>query len=97
VAEALGAWHATSLCRDLGLARVILEGDSSVVVDALNKEVPSCSSYGHIVEDTWPLFQNFHAVEVRHVRRVANRAAHVLAKFSLDPRQISQVVSLEQD
>lgn len=77
------------------------------MVDALNKEVPSSTSYGHIVEDTRPLFQNFHVFEVRHVRRLANQAAHELAKFALDyksdfewlgacPQQISLVVSLEQ-
>jgi hypothetical protein len=59
------------------------------------------------VEDTRSLFQNFHAVEVRHVRRLANQAAHELAKVGLNyksefewlgacPQQISLVVSLEQ-
>jgi hypothetical protein len=73
----------------------------------LNNENSSCSSYGHIVEDTRSLFQSFLDVEVRHVRRVANHAAHVLAKFALVhkldfewpgacPQQISQIVSIEQ-
>jgi ribonuclease HI len=105
VAEAMGAWHAFSLCRALGLSKVVFEGDSSIVVAALNNENPTCSSYGHIVVDTRSLFQSFHAVEIRHVQRVANTAAHVLAKFALVhtsdfewlgacPQQISQIVSL---
>jgi hypothetical protein len=32
VAEAMGAWHAVSLCSALGLPKVVFEGDSFVVV-----------------------------------------------------------------
>jgi len=40
VAEALAAWHAANLCVDRGFHRVVLEGDSLVVVSALNKVLP---------------------------------------------------------
>jgi hypothetical protein len=62
---------------------VIFKGDSQVVVAALKTEHLSCCSYGHIVEDTRELFNKFHDLEIRHVRRLANQAARVMAKVAL--------------
>lgn len=53
-AEALGAWHALSLCRRRGFNHVLREGNSSEVVSAINNTLPCLSSYGQVIEDTYP-------------------------------------------
>jgi hypothetical protein len=52
VEEALGAWQAVVLCSNLGLQHLNLEGDSMLIVSALNGREPCWSSYGHLIEDT---------------------------------------------
>jgi hypothetical protein len=45
--EAIAAWHVVKLCVDRGFPQVVLEGDSQIVVSALNENVPSWCAYGH--------------------------------------------------
>jgi hypothetical protein len=54
-----------------------------VVVSALRSESPCWSSFSHVLEDTRTLLQGFQSVEVHHIRRDANRSAHVLVKSAL--------------
>jgi ribonuclease HI len=88
--EAIGAWHALSLCRLQGFSQVIFEGDSQVLVLALHKGNQCCSSIGQIIEDTRHYFSAVHPYGVNFVKREANTAAHKLAKSALC-RQIDQV------
>jgi hypothetical protein len=90
LAKAIGAWHALSLCRQQGFPQVIFEGDSQVVVLALQKGNQCWSSIGHIIEDTRYCFSVVHPYGVHFVKREANTAAHMLAKSTLC-RQIDQV------
>jgi len=82
-AEALAAWEAVVLARELGGSRILLEGDSSIIVSALGVREPSFRVYGQILNDTKSLFSHFLSVEVHHVRRSANQAAHLLAKHAI--------------
>jgi ribonuclease HI len=106
-AEALGAWHSLSLCRRRGFNHVLLEGDSSVVVSAINNTLPCLSSYGQVIEDTRFCLQEVQPVEVQHVKREANQAPHLLAKDGLCvlndctwlgecPSPIQDIVAFEQ-
>lgn len=52
VVEAVGAWVAVDMCRQLGITHVILEGDSLEVVQAIQKEGKCWSIYGHLINDT---------------------------------------------
>jgi ribonuclease HI len=51
-AEAIAAWHVVSMCVNCGFQQIVLEGDSMVVVLALNQTMASWSSYGQLIEDT---------------------------------------------
>jgi len=83
VAESMGAWQAVVMCCDLRFPLIVLEGDSLIVVSALNKEEPYWSSFGHIIEDIRAKLQNIPSVRVQHVSRDANKVAHVLAKAAV--------------
>jgi hypothetical protein len=51
-AEAIAAWHVVSMCVNCRFQQIVLEGDSMVVVLALNQTMASWSSYGKLIEDT---------------------------------------------
>jgi ribonuclease HI len=80
IAEATAALRAAILCHDLGLNKVILEGDALQIVQALNREGPHWSSYGHLTEEARGMLSSLHSWKVVHVRRQYNEVAHVLAK-----------------
>jgi ribonuclease HI len=107
VAEALAAWHAVNLCVEKGFHKIVLEGLSLVVVSALNKPLPTWSSYGQLIEDIKVKPKCLQQVEIIHVNRAANLAAHSLAKFAISqlldelwmeecPSYIQSIVLAEQ-
>jgi hypothetical protein len=51
LAKAIAAWHAISFGREVGVAKVILEGDSLVVMSALMKEEVCNRAYGQIIHE----------------------------------------------
>lgn len=81
--EALAAWDVVVLAQEVGGSRILLEGNSSVIVSALGAREPSLRAYGQILNNIESMFSHFSLVEVQHVSRSANRAAHVLAKHAL--------------
>jgi ribonuclease HI len=81
--EALGAWRAVLLCRDLGLSNIVLEGDSKIVVSEINGSSQCLSSFGHIVESTREQLRTFPFAEVQYTGRNANQATHVPSKSSV--------------
>ena len=50
--KAFASFHAVSLCRDLSIQQLFLEGDAKLVVDAINSITSTWTRFGHIVEDT---------------------------------------------
>jgi hypothetical protein len=83
IGEALGAWFGVSLSSEWGFQNMICEGDSLEVVSALRKTGPDWSCKGTLIDDTKALFHRFSTIEIRHVKRMANTGAHLLAKFAL--------------
>ncbi|XP_062164873.1 uncharacterized protein LOC133871438 [Alnus glutinosa] len=90
LAEAIGAWHALSLCSFQGFSQVNFERDSQVVVSVLQKGNQSCSSIGQIIEDTRHCLSALYPSRVTFVKHEANTAAHKLVKSALC-RQIDHV------
>lgn len=80
VAEATGALFAVEFSRDLGIQDVDLEGDSLQVVQAIRDSGIIWSRYGHITGDTRWVLNSLRSWIIGHVKRVANSAAHHLAK-----------------
>jgi hypothetical protein len=68
-AEAVAAWYAASLGKEVGGVSIILEGDSLEVVSALRKEGFCNWVFGPLLDDIKACFSNFLIVDVMHVRR----------------------------
>lgn len=80
VAEATVALKVVEFHRNRGLHKIILEGNSLQMVNALNAVGPNCSIYRQIVADVQAILHTFWSWQVCHTKRGENFAAHGLAK-----------------
>jgi hypothetical protein len=71
----------------MGLENCIFEGDALEVIKAINQEEPCKGVISQIVKDIKTLLLQGGSWEMKHTRRGANGAAHLLAKTGL---QISE-------
>ena len=78
--EALAARRATEFALELGLNRVILEGDSEVICWGLQDHSPSLALHGHILQDVKCLAGAFQFVGFSQVRCLGNNVVHALAR-----------------
>ncbi len=106
VGESIAALKAVEFCKNRGLDRIMVEGDSIQVVQSINKPGLNWGKYGHIVADIHEVLRFFREWKVCHTPRDANSAAHTLAKegiqvvadrFWLDcyPNSIREIVLSE--
>lgn len=79
-AEARGVQEALKWIEELGLQNVILECDSELVVSAIHKEVAYHLEVGHIVAYCRLKLENRTDISLCHVKKQANRAAHLMAR-----------------
>ena len=91
--EALGARGAVEFARDLGFNDIILEGDSKQVVMAISSKERNWCKYGHIVGDILEVLNSFRRWDIGHIKRMANGAAHGLAKAA---RELGGRIWLEE-
>ena len=70
--EALAARHAIELAIETSLNKGVLEGDSLVLINALNTNSHSLSQFGHIVNDIRYLASHFSILSYSHVQRHCN-------------------------
>ncbi|XP_035541677.1 uncharacterized protein LOC109020358 [Juglans regia] len=84
-AEAMGLVTVALLCMELELKQVILEGDSSHVVNAMRQGKDHNGMLSCLVEDAKAALKKTNW-EIQHVKREANKVAHYLAQeaVSLD-------------
>ena len=80
VLEALAARRAILFATELGLQRVIIEGDSEIVFQAVSEVCSVCSCIGHIIKDCKSISGLFQTHSFSHTRRQGNAVAHALAK-----------------
>ena len=80
--EALAAATALALAEDLGMQRVILEGDSLVIIKALREEEQFFSPVGLLLEDVRMLSLSFQKLLYSHTKREGNSVAHNLARYT---------------
>ncbi|KAL4332661.1 hypothetical protein GQ457_07G043390 [Hibiscus cannabinus] len=80
VAEALACRQAVRFAKDLGFSRVVIEGDSLIVIKKLNSDAVDRSLICPIVHDIKVLSKDFNSISFCFVRRRANKAAHALAR-----------------
>ena len=67
--EALACRRAVLFAAELGLHRVIFEGDSALIINAISQGSAALSSYVNIVEDIRGLLSGFQTSDVMHVHR----------------------------
>jgi hypothetical protein len=89
-AEAIGDRVGAELGRRLGLQSLMLEGDASVVIEALRREGEDLSRFGNVILETKELLKGFHFWEANLVRREGNNAAHLLARHATK-QELNQV------
>ncbi|KAL4369153.1 hypothetical protein GQ457_05G006010 [Hibiscus cannabinus] len=80
VAEAYACKQAVCFAKDLGFTRVIIEGDSLIIIKKLNSGKVDRSVVSPIIRDIQTLSQEFDSISFCFVRREANTAAHVLVQ-----------------
>ena len=78
--EASAARRGLELALETGFGRVILEGDSKILITALEEHTHSLANFGHIAQDIQYLASHFSSVEYTHVHRQCNNVAHLLAR-----------------
>ena len=74
---------ALSFATELGFRRVILEGDSMEVRQALRENDQSLTPMGLLLEDVRMLSQQFEQLLYSHTKRDGNSVAHSLTKYAL--------------
>ena len=57
--KALACCRVVQFVAEIGLSRVVFEGDSVVIINALNKATGDLASYGTILEDIYALVSGF--------------------------------------
>lgn len=79
--EGKAAQRALVLALETGFDRIILEGDSLILlINALQNNSHSLSHFGHIVKDVQYLASCFSEIHYSHVCRQCNTIAHSLAR-----------------
>jgi ribonuclease HI len=81
-AETVAVVQTLRFCKEIGLAKIYLEGYAKNVVDALLSLEANWSKSGHIIAEAQLLLQDFIYWEIKYVSREANFAAHNLAKLA---------------
>ena len=78
--ETLAARRALELAVEIGIDKVILEGDSVVLMQNLKTGTNSLAQFSHIANDVLFLASYFSDLKFSHVSRFYNKAAHSLAR-----------------
>nr|XP_023878889.1 uncharacterized protein LOC111991340 [Quercus suber] len=80
--EALPATQAVEFAAEIGLDRVIFEGDSSIVIRGLTDQGPSFAPFGFLIKEALGLANQLTNVKFQHVGREGNSVAHNLARHA---------------
>ena len=82
--EALAANKALEFAQELDLTDVVLEGDSLLVMAALNSKNPVLAPYGLMIQDSLSLSSVFSKLSYSHTKREGNTVAHNLAQLAVN-------------
>uniref|UniRef100_A0A5B7A5C8 Reverse transcriptase zinc-binding domain-containing protein n=1 Tax=Davidia involucrata TaxID=16924 RepID=A0A5B7A5C8_DAVIN len=100
-AKAMAILHGILFARDIGIQKLVVEGDCLGVISAIRCASKDLSDLGHILDDIKDCLACFCSWEVAHVRRSANGVAHALAGFgrsgSSDKLRLEELPSCFQE
>ena len=82
--EAMAATHALEFALEVNIDRVVVKGDSKMVVQALMSKNSSLASYGLLVQDVYVFVRNFFELSYSHTKRDINKVAHNLVKLAVN-------------
>ena len=68
----------------MGISEAVLEGDSSLVMTALNSKNLGLAPFGLLLRDSLNLFVGFSNLSYSHTKREGNTAAHNLAQLAVN-------------
>lgn len=80
----MAATRAIEFAAKVGVDRIVIKGDSSVVTEALRFNNARLASYGLLVEDAKLLEKSFLELSYSHTKRKGNKVAHGLARLALN-------------
>ena len=80
IVEVLASWRAVQFILELGFKQSAFKGDSEVIIKALDNEVFSSPSVGHIVKDISSMSGLLQTKSFSYVRRQGNSVAHALVQ-----------------
>ncbi|MFQ6653610.1 hypothetical protein Gotur_024923, partial [Gossypium turneri] len=80
LAEALACYQGLIFAKEMGFTKLEVEGDARVVIEKINQEEIGRADLDSIIADIKALERFFHQTSVKHVRREANRVAHLFAR-----------------
>ena len=80
--EAKALEATAGFAKDIGIQKVIFESDSLVVCSAGQGVAEPPITIANIISSTIQIMQQIQQVEVQHLRRDGNRAAHGLARYA---------------
>ena len=81
--EAMATHRALKLGLETGFHRIILEGDSQILISAMENSSHSLSNIGHIVKGIQYLTSYFSKIHYSHVRRHCNTETHSLVRQAI--------------
>ena len=82
--EALATNKALEFAQEMDKTDVVLEGDSLLVMAALNSKNPGLDPYGLMIQDSLSLSLTFPKLSYCHIKREGNTVAHNLAQLAIN-------------
>lgn len=79
----MAATRAIEFAREIGVDRIMVEGDSSTITKALSTKDPALVLYWLLIEDARVLEGNFLELSYSHTKGEGNKVAHCLARLAL--------------
>ena len=81
--EALATRKAAEFALEIGVNKIVLEGNLEIVYKDLKNNGPSLALHGHFIQDVKALFPLFSGICFSHVSRAGNKAAHSLVRRAI--------------
>ncbi|XP_075633754.1 uncharacterized protein LOC142606255 [Castanea sativa] len=95
--EALACKRAVLFAKEISIFEATVEGDAEIVTLALKDGSTSNPKFGHIIQDSLVLANDFHLCVFSHVRRLGNTVAHYLAKKAKSSNELQVCIESVPD
>ena len=80
----MAANKALEFAREIGISKVVLKGDSSLVMTALNSKNPELAPFGFLLQDSLNVYVGFSKLSYSHTKIEGNTVAHNLAQLAIN-------------